>query len=104
RHVGADVEVEAECGDAGIADIGHADDRARLRIELTEAVEGAGEFLRQDGEIALNEAVGDVGGGDRLAGPEIPSRLFARKHRPLPSICCTAPKTVIRSTCLKLTQ
>jgi hypothetical protein len=81
RHVGADVEVEPERGNAGVADFGHADDRARFGIELAEAMEGAGEFLRQDGEIALNEAVGDVRGGDGFPGPEIPSRLFARKHR-----------------------
>jgi hypothetical protein len=47
-------------------------------------MEGAGEFLRQDGEIALNEAVRDVRRGDGFPGPEIPSRLFARKHQPLP--------------------
>ena len=62
RHVGADIEVEAERGNAGIADVGHADDRARLRIELAEAVKRAGELLRQDREIALDKAVGDAGG------------------------------------------
>ena len=63
RQVGADVEIEAERGNAGIADIGHADDRARLRIELAEPVKRGRELLGQDHEIALDEAVGDAGGG-----------------------------------------
>ena len=68
RQVGADVEVEAERGNAGIADIGHADDRARFGIELAEPVEGRRQLLRQDREIALNETVGDAGGGRSHAG------------------------------------
>ncbi len=58
----------AERGNAGIADVGHADDRARLRIELAEAVERGRELLRQDRQIALDEAVGDAGGGRGHAG------------------------------------
>jgi hypothetical protein len=69
RQVGADVEVEAERGNAGIADIGHADDRARLGIELAEPVKRRGELLRQDGEIALDVSIGDAGRGRGDAGP-----------------------------------
>ena len=68
RQVGADVEIDPERGNARIADIGHADDRARFRIELAEAVERRREFFRQDREIALDETVGDAGGGGRHAG------------------------------------
>ena len=68
RQVGADVEIDAERGNAGIADVGHADDRARFGIELAEAVKRGREFFRQDREIALDEAVGDAGRGDGHAG------------------------------------
>jgi len=53
---------------AGVADVGHADDRARFRIELAEAVERACEFLGQDREIALDAAIGDPGGAAGQAG------------------------------------
>ena len=65
RQVGADVEIDAERGNAGIADIGHADDRARLWIELAEPVKRGRELLGQDREIALDETVGDAGRGGR---------------------------------------
>jgi len=68
RQVGADIEIEPERGDAGIADIGHADDRARFRIELAEAVKRGRELFRQDRQIALDEAVGDTSRGGRHAG------------------------------------
>ena len=68
RQVGADVEVDPERGNAGIAGIGHADDRTGLRIELAEPVKRRRELFRQDREIALDEAVGDAGGGRGHAG------------------------------------
>src|SRR6187399_2980194 len=69
RQVGADVEVEAERRDPEITDIGHADDRTRLRIELTEPVKRRRQLLRQDREIALDITVGDARGGRGHAGP-----------------------------------
>jgi hypothetical protein len=79
RHVGADVEIGAQRRDERAAHVGHADDRARLRIELAEAVEGAGIFGRQDRQIALDEAWSHAGGGgDQSPAVGEPS-LAARK-------------------------
>jgi hypothetical protein len=80
RHVGADVEIGAERGDVRAADVGHADDRARFRIELAEAVKGAGIFGRQDRQIALDEAGSDAGGRSDLAAAIGEPRLAARER------------------------
>jgi hypothetical protein len=61
------------------ADVGHADDRAGFRIELAEAVKGAGIFSRQDRKIALDEAGGDPGGGAHLAAAIGEPGLAARE-------------------------
>ena len=78
-QVGADVEVDAEGGNAGIADVGHTDDRARFGIELAEAMKGAGEFFRQDCKIALHEAVGDARRVMGHTGPAGVPRRDARR-------------------------
>jgi hypothetical protein len=67
RQVGADVEIDAERGNAGVADIGHADDRTRFGIELAEPVKRGRKLLGEDREIALDETVGDAGRGGRHA-------------------------------------
>ena len=95
RHVGADVEIGAERGDVRAADVGHADDRARFRIELAEAVKGAGVFRRQDRQIALDEAGRDAGGGTDLAAAVGEPRLAAREACRVVSVCCAATKTVM---------
>ena len=79
RQVGADVEIKPERGDARIADIGHADDRARFRIELAEAVKRRREFFRQDRQIALDETVGDARCTGRHAGAAGETGLVAGK-------------------------
>src|SRR5947209_7464466 len=68
RQVGTHVEINAERWDAGIADIGHADDRARLWIELAKSVKRGRELLGKDREIALHETVGDARGARSHAG------------------------------------
>ena len=80
RHVGADIEIDPERGNAGVADVGHADDRTRFGIELAEPVKRRRELFRQDREIALDEAVGDAGRGRRHAGAAGQPRLQARQH------------------------
>ena len=79
RQVGADVEVEPERGDFGIADVGHADDRTRLRVELAEAVEIARLLLGKDGQITLHKTIGDAGSRIRHAGAAGKPRLEARQ-------------------------
>src|SRR4051794_40003141 len=79
RHVGADVEISAKRRDVRITRIGHADDRARLGVELAEAVEGAGMLLRQDCQIALDETISDTSRAPALAGAIIETRPMARK-------------------------
>jgi hypothetical protein len=75
RQVGADVEIDAERRDPGIADIGHADDRARLGIELAEPVERGRELLGQDHKVALDKTVGDAGrSGGHAAAAGMPGR------------------------------
>src|SRR6185437_610228 len=81
RHVGADIEIGAERGDYGIADIGHADDRAGFRIELAEAMKGGSEFFRQDRQIALDIAVGNAGRGRRHTVAAIEAGLMAWPDR-----------------------
>ena len=49
-------------------------------IELTEPVKRGRELFRQDREVALDEAVGDAGGGGGHAGSARQPRLPARKH------------------------
>src|SRR5262249_62202228 len=80
RHVGADVEIRPERWNAEIADIGNADNRARLWIELAEAMKGGSVFFRQDREIALHKAIGDAGGGRGHAPPAIAKRLQRRPY------------------------
>ena len=63
-----ELEINAERWDAGIADIGHADDRARLWIELAKSVKRGRELLGKDREIALHETVGDARGARSHAG------------------------------------
>ena len=73
RHVGADIEIVSEGFDARFAGLRNTDDRARLRIELTEAQEVCGELARQHGEIALHEARGEP---RSRSGPAAPARLM----------------------------
>ena len=80
RDVGADVEVDPERGNTGIADIGHADNGAWFRIELAEPVKRGRELLRQDREIALDETVGDPGRARGRAGAIGMSRCDARQQ------------------------
>jgi hypothetical protein len=80
RQVGADVEIDAERGDLRIADVGHADDRTRLWVELAKSVKRRRELFGQDREIALDETVGDAGRGGGHAGAAGQARLQARKH------------------------
>ena len=53
RQVGANVKIGPEERDTRIAGLGDADDRARLRIELAEAMKRGGELFRQNRDIAL---------------------------------------------------
>ena len=80
RHVGANVEIETERGNSGVADVGHADDRTRLGIELAETVKRRRKLLRQDREIALDKTVGDAGGGPAMPAAAGEPRLPARKQ------------------------
>src|SRR5450759_3342247 len=80
RQVGADVQIDPERGDAGIADVGHADDGTGFRVELAKAVERGGQLLRQDGEIALYKTAGDAGRGRGHAGPTCQPRPHAREY------------------------
>ena len=64
RDVGANVEVGAEFGDAGIARPWRdADDGAGFGIELAEAHEVARDVLGEDREVALHVAARDAGSG-----------------------------------------
>jgi hypothetical protein len=47
-QVGANVKIDPEGRDTRIADLGDANDRARLRIELAEAMKRGGELFRQN--------------------------------------------------------
>src|SRR3984957_2284155 len=82
RHIGADIEIDPERGNAGIADVGHPYYRTWLRVELAEPVKRRRELLRQDRKIALDETVGDAGRGRGHAGAARQPRLLARKHLP----------------------
>src|ERR1700759_2822452 len=80
RNVGADVEVDPEGGNPGIADIGHADNGTWFRIELAESMKRGRELLRQDRKIALDKTVGDAGRARNRTGPVGPPRQHARKR------------------------
>ena len=54
RQVRANVKINPERRDTRIADLGDADDRARLRIELAEAMKRGGELFWQNRQIALD--------------------------------------------------
>ena len=54
RQVGANVKIDPEGRDTRIAGLGDANDRARLRIELAEAMKRGGELFRQNRQIALD--------------------------------------------------
>ena len=45
RNVGADIEVDPERGNTGVTDLGHADDRAWLWIELAKPVKRGRKLL-----------------------------------------------------------
>ena len=62
RQIGADVEVGAECRHVRVADVGDADDRARLGVRLAEPQEIRRESRRQDREVALHEPGRDAAG------------------------------------------
>ena len=75
RDVRANVQVDTERGNFRIADIRHADDRARLRIELTETMKRGGKFFRQNRKIALHVTGRHAGGRrGRAASAGTPSR------------------------------
>ena len=86
RQVGADVEVGAERRHARVAGLGHAEQRARLRIALAEAQEVVGEVGGQDGEVALDIAGCAPAVGRRCS----PRRTRSRAARPV-SAGPTAP-------------
>src|ERR1700692_4393339 len=79
RNIGADVEVDPERGNTGVADVGHADNGTGFRIELAEPVKRCRELLRQDREIALDKAVRDPRRARGQPGPVRQARLQARK-------------------------
>jgi hypothetical protein len=54
RQVGANVKIDPEGRDFRIANLGDADDRARLRIELAKAMKRGGELFWQNRQIALD--------------------------------------------------
>src|ERR1700741_511787 len=80
RNVGADVEVDPERGNPGIADIGHAYNGTWFRIELAEPVKRGRELFRQNREIALNETVGDPGRARNRASSVGPPRQHAGRR------------------------
>ena len=62
-HIGTDIQIRAQRRQVGTARLGHADDRARLRVAQTEAQEIIRQGTGQDGQIGLHMARGEVGGG-----------------------------------------
>jgi len=86
RQVGADVEIDPKRRNPGIADIGHADDRARLWIKLAKTVKGGGELFGEDREIALHITVGLHRPWCGHAGATIEPRLQARKDFSRPAL------------------
>src|SRR5262249_57636368 len=75
-EVGADVEVLAERRQARVARRGCGEQRARLRVELAEAQEIAGQRARQDCQVALHVTGGEPGGRAEV--------LVAADHQPGP--------------------
>ena len=78
RDVGADVEILAQRRQAPVARLGLAEQRAGLGVELAEAREVGGEFLGQDGEIALHVARRHARGRREVgAGADAAARVAA---------------------------
>src|SRR6266481_7863083 len=80
RQVGSDVEIDPKRRDVWIADIGHADHRTGLWIELAKPVKRSREFFRQDRKVALHKAVRDSSRGGSHASAAGQPRLQARQH------------------------
>src|SRR3954451_15189758 len=78
RQIGTNVEIGPERRDARVSDVGHADHRARLRVELTKSMKRRRELFRQYRKIALNKTVGDASRAAGHSGAASQPRLQAR--------------------------